>query len=73
MEWNGLSALDFALLSEAAYFDDDGRGSIQGMINSLFPGRNFTVRPHSPVMRLGAGPRFIEGWSGESDNEPSLS
>ncbi len=59
--WNGLSALDFALLSEAAYFDDDGNGNIQGMVNSLFPGRNFTVRAsHSPMMRLGAGPRFIE-------------
>ncbi len=59
--WNDLSALDFALLSEAAYFDDDGQGNIQGMVDSLFPSRNFTVRAsHSPLMRLGAGPRFIE-------------
>jgi hypothetical protein len=60
-KWNDMSVLDFALLSEAAYFDDDGHGNLQSMVHSLFPHRAFTVTSsHSPSQLYGGGPRYIE-------------
>jgi hypothetical protein len=62
--WEGFSLLDFAILSEAAYFDEDGSGSLKAMIDDLFPNEGLTiVRSHE---RKSAGPLFLEIASSES-------
>ena len=51
--WHGLSLLDFALVSELAYYDYEGdaeRGEhLQGLVTTLFPEEDFVVRPPRPA------------------------
>jgi lipase ATG15 len=59
LEWAGLSAVDFSILSELAYFDeDDGKvGKIQNMVDSIFPDLDFQATLSE---RKSSGPMYLE-------------
>lgn len=58
-QWNSLTALDFAFLSQVAYFDDEGDGNLQHIVNALFPHLDFVVKAsHKTLSSTGA--RYIE-------------
>ncbi len=60
--WRGLSVLDFALLSQVAYFDAaDGQAQIQHIVDTLFPNDDFVASStHIQRDKATAGPRFVE-------------
>lgn len=56
--WESYSLLDFALLSELAYFDDPQDGSLTSIVNQLFPGNQFvSITSHDKVS---SGPLYLE-------------
>lgn len=57
IKWKDLSLLDFALISEMSYIDDDN-GSLQGIADNLLPRHNFKVLTSDS--RGTRGPVFIE-------------
>lgn len=56
--WEGYSLLDFALLSELAYFDDPRDGSLNAIVNDLFPGNHFSAI--TAYDKISSGPLYLE-------------
>lgn len=67
---HGLSLLDYALMSELAYYDDDGTGNLQRMIELLFPLHDFVISSSSPVKTLFK--KSLDDSSGDSENADDL-
>lgn len=62
-KWHSLSLFDFALLSEAAYFDERQGNQVQQLINTLMPEAGFKVRINSRDLSLqsqGGRPMYLE-------------
>ena len=61
-KWNELSVLDLAMLSEVAYFNDDGDGSLQHIVDILFPHQDLKVSSSHLGERSNKeiGARFVE-------------
>lgn len=59
LEWLGLSAVDFAILSELAYFDEDDAetGKIQNIVDLIFPDLDFQATLSE---RKVSGPMYLE-------------
>lgn len=59
LDWSGLSAVDFGILSELAYFDEDEEevGKIQNMVDLIFPDLDFQA---TLSQRKISGPMFLE-------------
>lgn len=58
--WHGYNLLDFALLSELAYFDESEKGQLKAMISDLFPEEKFAEVKTISDARLANGPLFFE-------------
>jgi hypothetical protein len=61
-QMHGLTLLDFALLSEAAYYDEGNGVNLQDLVSAMLPDLDFVVNvTHSrESMGIGSGPMYVE-------------